>query len=119
MSSIKFPDPPDPKRLAEVREGLEREQARRRAEQSQARRNFMARIPGGQIKDIAAYTLIPAMLLAGPALGYGLGRLVEWRWGGSPWGVVLGSMFGLAAAFKQIYLILMQKTAPPAGKGRR
>ncbi len=116
MSPTEFPEPPDPKRLAEVREHLEREQARRRAERFQTQRSFGVPIRMGQIKDIGAYTMIPAMLLAGPALGYGLGWLVESRWGGSPWGVVIGSLFGLVASFKQIYLILTKKSAPPSGK---
>lgn len=112
MSPTEFPEPPDPRRLAEMRKQLEREKARRRAERGGGRPRFMGRINGDQIRSVGSYTLIPMLLLAGPIVGYGLGYLVEWKWGGSPWGVTVGALFGLVAAFRQIYLILARKTAP-------
>ncbi len=118
MSPTDFPEPPDPRRIAEVREQLDREKSRRNAERLATERRFSGRINGRMIQDVGAYTLIPALLLAGPIVGYILGRLVESRWGGSPWGVVLGTMFGLVASFRQIYLILAKKTAPPTKKKR-
>ncbi len=112
MSPTDFPEPPDPRRIAEVREQLDREKARRSAERLATERRFSGRINGRMIQDVGAYTLIPAMLLAGPVVGYILGRFVESHWAIAPWGVVGGTMFGLVAAFRQIYLILARKTAP-------
>jgi len=42
-------------------------------------------------------------------LGYYLGRLAEKKWGLDPWLSFGGAMFGLAAAGRQIYLILTRR----------
>lgn len=109
-----YPEPPDPRRIQEIRRKLDGDLARRRAERAREGRRFGGPVRGKQVVDIGTYTLIPMLLLAGPAVGYGLGRLAEHWWGGSPWGVVIGVLFGLVAAFRQVYLILAGKTAPPA-----
>ena len=57
-------------------------------------------------------TLIPALMIAGPAVGYWLGLVVSRKYGGSPWAEVAGLVFGLAAAVRQIYLILKKKNPP-------
>ena len=111
-----FPEPPDPKRLQEIRGQLDRDIARRRAERTQEARRFGGPVRLGQAKDIGIYTMIPALLLAGPAVGYGLGWLIERWWGGTPWPVVGGTLFGLAAAFRQIFLIFAGRAAPSAKK---
>ena len=113
MSPNDYPEPPDPKRIAEMRAKLDQEQARRRADHPPTGTRFLGRFDGDQLRNVGTYTLIPAMLLAGPAVGYGLGWLVERRWGGSPWGVTVGALVGLVAAFRQIFLILADRTAPP------
>ena len=61
---------------------------------------------GKQIRDIGAYTAIPAMLVVGPALGYFLGSLIEKKWDHAPWPTALGAIFGLAAAARQIWLLV-------------
>ncbi len=61
---------------------------------------------GRQIRDIGAYTAIPTMLIVGPALGYFLGTLAEKRWDHAPWPSALGALFGLAAAARQIWLLV-------------
>ena len=61
-----------------------------------------------QYRDIGVYTAIPMMMVIGPALGYWLGRQSENRWGHEPWFSAGGALFGLAAAFRQIWLILKQ-----------
>ena len=64
---------------------------------------------GKQIRDIGNYTLRPTMMAVGPVLGYYLGRLAEKKWGLDPWLSFGGAMFGLAAAGRQIYLILTRR----------
>lgn len=59
-----------------------------------------------QYRDIGVFTVIPTMMIVGPALGYWLGTLAEKKWGHSPWLAAGGAMFGLAAAVRQIYLVL-------------
>ncbi|MFH2053442.1 MAG: AtpZ/AtpI family protein [bacterium] len=107
-----YPELPDPRRIQEIRRQLDGDLARRRAERAREGRRFGGQKRGKQVMDIGTYTLIPMLLLAGPAVGYGLGWLAEHWWGGSPWGVVAGVLFGLAAAFRQVYLILAGKAAP-------
>lgn len=65
---------------------------------------------GKQIRDIGTFTLIPTMMAVGPILGYFLGRLAEKKWGWQPWLSLGGAMFGLAAAGRQIYLMLTQRS---------
>lgn len=112
-----YPEPPDPRRIQEIRRQLDGDLARRRAERAREGRRFGGQKRGKQVVDIGTYTLIPMLLLAGPAVGYGLGWLAERWWGGSPWGVVAGVLFGMAAAFRQVYLILAGKAAPPPPRG--
>ncbi len=64
---------------------------------------------GRQIRDIGSYTLIPMMMLVGPVLGFLIGKWVEKQWGYAPWPSTGGALFGLAAAVRQIYLILSQQ----------
>ena len=69
---------------------------------------------GRRARDIGTYTVIPMMLLAGPAIGFLMGMFIESKWGGAPWPTVIGALFGLAAAFRQIFLMLAQKSAEEA-----
>ncbi len=64
---------------------------------------------GKQFRDIGIYTAIPMMMVVGPALGYWLGHLAEERWGHAPWLSAGGALFGLVAAFRQIWLILKRQ----------
>ena len=105
-----FPAPPDGKRLDALQRQLSDDRAERRSRQNNTRVERYAAKVGKSAKDIGTYTLIPAMMIAGPAVGYGLGWLVEWKWGGAPWPGVVGLLVGLGAAFRQIYLILARKT---------
>ena len=68
---------------------------------------------GKQIRDIGTYTAIPMMLVVGPALGYFLGTLLEKKWDHAPWPSGLGAVFGLAAAGRQIWMLVTRE-----GRGR-
>jgi len=70
---------------------------------------------GRRARDIGAYTIIPMMMLAGPAIGYLLGLGAERMFGGKPWLSLAGMLWGLFAAFRQIYLLLKRRE----GDGRR
>ena len=48
------------------------------------------------------------MLLAGPALGYLIGHWAGGRWGNQTTWQAVGAIFGLAAAGRQIWLILKE-----------
>jgi hypothetical protein len=58
------------------------------------------------MREIGLYTSIPILLGVGPALGWWLGRQAQQRWGGDPWVEVVGVLFGLAAAARQVYKML-------------
>ncbi|MDO9693509.1 MAG: hypothetical protein Q7W56_02125 [Candidatus Latescibacteria bacterium] len=64
---------------------------------------------GRQLRDVGIYTAIPMMLIAGPALGYFLGSLAAGRWGHTPAFEAGGAMLGLAAAARQIWLLLSRR----------
>ena len=63
-------------------------------------------IDPGMLRVAMMATLIPMLMLAGPAVGYVLGLLVQNRWGGEPWGAVIGMLLGLVAGFRQVFLLL-------------
>jgi F0F1-type ATP synthase assembly protein I len=102
------PEPPDLQKVRDMRERLR--QSRRKSGAGEFR-------PGPRIdekktrqaRDIGMYTIIPMMMVAGPAIGYLLGLFIQKTFGGEPWPVVVGALFGLAAAFRQIYLMLANK----------
>ncbi len=106
-----YPEPPDPQRVRD----LQRQLTRDRASRNKPRDTLPSRLPiksGRQVREIGSMTLIPTMMIAGPAVGYGLGVLVGNKWGGSPWSEVGGLVFGLVAAFRQIFLLLTRKNPP-------
>ena len=110
-----YPEPPDPQRVKDLQQQLGRDRARSRKPKDA----LPGRLPirsGRQIREIGAMTLIPTMMIAGPAIGYGLGLLVNKLWGGSPWSEVGGLLFGLVAAFRQIFLILTRKNEQKSPK---
>ena len=49
------------------------------------------------------------MMIAGPLVGYLLGKGLENLFGGQPWPSVAGMLFGLVAGFRQVYLLLVRK----------
>lgn len=101
-----FPERPDLKRVKDLRSKIQADrESRRESSRGPLARRF-DKTAGQQARAIGSYTLIPMLMLAGPAVGYGLGWLAEQQWGGKPWVSVFGVLFGLAAAFQQIFLIL-------------
>ena len=49
------------------------------------------------------------MMFVGPAIGYLVGLGAERVFGGKPWPSLAGMLWGLFAAFRQIYLILKRR----------
>ena len=104
-----FPERPDGKKVEALRNQLKSERATRDDMSKRPAMDRYANKMGKSAKDIGTYTLIPMMMLAGPAVGYIMGMLAEKQWGGAPWTSVGGLLFGLVAAFRQIFLILAKK----------
>ncbi len=111
-SSSGYPERPDGEKLDALQDQLHHDRQIRRANQNSTRVARYTAKMGKSVRDIGTYTLIPAMMVAGPVVGYALGWLVEKKWGGAPWPGVVGLLFGLVAAFRQIFLILARKSAP-------
>lgn len=112
-----LPEPPDPARVEDLRRRLRQER--------QARGGGSGGLPrlgartqeeaGRRARDIGIYTIIPMMMLVGPAIGYLLGMGAERVFGGKPWPSLAGMLWGMLAAFRQVYLILKERGRKPRG----
>lgn len=98
-----YPDAPDLKRVQELRQRLRTEQTAR------SRPSRVTHKVGKSARDLGTYTLIPSLMIAGPIVGFLLGRGVEKLWGGEPWGGVIGLLVGVVAAFREVILLLKRK----------
>jgi F0F1-type ATP synthase assembly protein I len=99
------PEPPDMAKVDDLRGRMERERGGRRGR----RRGMFDKDAGSQARDIGTYTIIPMMMIAGPLVGYLLGKGAENLFGGEPWPGVIGMLFGVVAAFRQVFLMLADK----------
>ncbi len=110
-----LPEPPDLARVHDLRRRL-RADRRERAGQPAAfplAGAHTAEEAGRRARDIGAYTIIPMMMFVGPAIGYLVGIGAERVFGGKPWWSLAGILWGLFAAFRQIYLLLKRRTDKP------
>ncbi|MCP4290581.1 MAG: AtpZ/AtpI family protein [bacterium] len=105
-----FPTRPDGEKVRKLRQKMRKERQDRANPKNRPRIAKFANRVGQSASDIGTYTLIPMMMLAGPAVGYGLGWLAEKQWGGEPWTSTTGVLVGLAAAFRQIIILLNKKS---------
>ncbi len=96
------PEPPDMNKVRDLRRRMTKNRSRRR-------RKAPSNDRGQQARDIGTYTIIPMMMVAGPLVGYLMGKGLENIFGGQPWPSVVGMLFGLVAAFRQIFLLLARK----------
>jgi len=103
-----YPNPPDSQEVDALRARLRAERADMN-EDITSPHGRMNRSVGKRAKDLGAYTLIPSLMLAGPFVGYGLGKLVERYVSVEPWGAVVGMLVGMAAAFREVFLLLKRK----------
>ena len=99
------PEPPDMGKVRDLRERMKADRAGRRG-----RRRGLAPEKGKQARDIGTYTIIPMMMVAGPLVGYLLGKGWENLFGGEPWPGVVGLLVGLVAAFRQVFLLLAERS---------
>ena len=100
------PEPPDMAKVRDLRERMEDDRTSRR----RGRGLGFGKESGRQARDIGTYTIIPMMMVAGPLVGYLLGKGIEKIFGGEPWPGVVGLLVGLVAAFRQIFLMLAART---------
>ncbi len=103
-----YPKVPDLKRVHAMRARLRSEKAARDTARAGSDGRF-SRKYGKAAKDLGAYTLIPSLMIAGPIVGYFLGRGVEKWLGGEPWGAVIGMLLGVVAAFREVFRLLQRK----------
>ena len=104
-----YPEAPDLKRVHELRSRLRADKAEVDATSS-GPDSRLGRKVGKTAKDIGTYTLIPSLMVAGPVVGYFLGRLVEKFATIEPWGAVVGMLMGVVAAFREVFLLLKRKS---------
>ena len=103
-----YPRAPDLKRVHKMRARLRAEKSARDAERTRAN-SRLGRKYGKAAKDLGTYTLIPSLMIAGPIVGYFLGHAVEKKFGGEPWGAVIGMLLGGVAAFREVFRLLRRK----------
>lgn len=99
------PEPPDMSKVRDLRERMKED----RADGSAGPRGYGSD-KAKQARDIGAYTIIPMMMVAGPVVGYLLGKGWENLFGGEPWPGVVGLLVGLVAAFRQIFILLAERS---------
>ena len=99
------PEPPDMAKVRDLRERMEDDRADRR----RGRGRGLGKETGKQARDIGTFTIIPMMMVAGPLVGYLLGKGFASMFGGEPWPEVVGLLVGLVAAFRQIFLLLAER----------
>jgi F0F1-type ATP synthase assembly protein I len=108
------PEPPDLARVDALRRRLRKDQRAGGGQAGFPVPGFRSQEEAGRrARDIGAYTIIPMMMLAGPAIGYLLGLGAERMFGGKPWLSLAGMLWGLFAAFRQIYLLLKRRAEKP------
>ena len=108
------PEPPDLAKVRDLRQRMEKDKAERRGSRHGLGRDTPT---GKQGRDIGTYTIIPMMMLAGPLVGYLLGKGLENIFGGEPWPGVAGMLFGMVAAFRQIFLLLADRAKRNGDRG--
>jgi F0F1-type ATP synthase assembly protein I len=99
------PEPPDPGRVEDLRERMAEDQAERTGRP----RIDLGGRKGKQARDIGTFTIIPMMMIAGPLVGYLMGKGWENLFGGEPWPGVVGLLVGMVAAFRQVFLLLARR----------
>lgn len=104
-----FPERPDQKKLDALRARVRQDKAARRDPHRTVLHDRLGKDGGKSARDIGNYTLIPMMMVAGPMIGFLVGHWIERRFGGEPWGGVVGVLFGLAAAVQQIVAMLSRR----------
>ena len=98
------PEPPDLGKVHDLRERMKEERSGRAGPRGYGSDRAK------QARDIGAYTIIPMMMVAGPVVGYLLGKGWENLFGGEPWPGVIGLLVGLVAAFRQIFILLAERS---------
>lgn len=110
-----LPEPPDPARVDDLRRRLQRD--RRERARGAGGLPLPGLKPGAETgrraREIGIYTIIPMMMIVGPAIGYLLGLGAERVFGGKPWPSLAGMLWGMLAAFRQVYLILKERGEKP------
>lgn len=104
-----YPEAPDLKRVHELRDRMRTDKAEMDASGTGPDSRLNRKL-GKTAKDIGTYTLIPSLMVAGPVVGFFLGRLVEKFAAIEPWGAVGGMLLGVVAAFRQVFLLLKRKS---------
>ena len=106
-----FPERPDQAKVDALRTKLRRDRAQGGDYHRTPLHDRIGQRGGRSARDIGSYTMIPMMMVVGPIMGYLMGHYVEGRLGGEPWLGVFGVFFGLAAAVRQIILMLQRRSS--------
>lgn len=61
-----------------------------------------------RLQQAGLLTVIPFVLLVGPAVGYALGAALDRRWPHAPWGMAGGIVFGLLSSARVTIQLIRQ-----------
>ena len=67
--------------------------------------------PGKDLRQFGLLTAVPGLLLAGPLVGCGIGWYADSKLGTDPYGLMVGTLMGLAAAGIEIAKVLKRASA--------
>ena len=96
------PEPPDMEKVRDLRQRMTKNR-------SGHRRKPLSQDHGKQARDIGTYTIIPMMMVAGPLVGYLMGKGLENLFGGTAVAERGGHAVRTGGGLRQIFLLLARK----------
>ena len=66
---------------------------------------------GSDLRQVSLLAAVPALLIAGPAIGFLIGQWADKKFDSQPYLVILGVVLGFAAAGREIYLLVKKAQA--------
>ena len=67
--------------------------------------------PGKEIKQFSLLVTVPAIMFAAPAIGYLVGNWADGKFGTEPYLLIVGVLFGFAAAGIEVYRLVKRSAA--------
>lgn len=61
---------------------------------------------GRDLRSFSLLAVVPALLIAGPAVGFFIGQWADKKLGTDPYLLIVGLIFGFAAAGREIYKLV-------------
>ena len=66
---------------------------------------------GSDLRQVSLLAAVPALLIAGPAIGFVIGQWADNKFGTEPYLLILGIVLGFASAGREIYKLAKKAQA--------